>query len=61
MRELSKRLQDYLIDFINLPNGEIFIVRDECNTLKRLKLILLALGQEVQLNNCEELICRKKI
>uniref|UniRef100_D0KN28 Uncharacterized protein n=1 Tax=Saccharolobus solfataricus (strain 98/2) TaxID=555311 RepID=D0KN28_SACS9 len=58
---MSKKLQDYLIDFINLQNGETFIVRDECEKLKKLKLILLALGQEVQLKDCEELICTKRV
>ncbi|WP_338603395.1 hypothetical protein V6M85_04240 [Sulfolobus tengchongensis] len=61
MKKLSKKLQDYLIDFINLENGQTFVVRDNCETLKKLRIILLALGQEVQLKDCEELICRKRI
>ncbi|MEM0090994.1 MAG: hypothetical protein QW232_02370 [Saccharolobus sp.] len=62
MRELSKKLQDYLIEFINLKEGEFLIVRDNCEALKKLRLLLLALGQNnIEIKNCEELICKKEL
>lgn len=62
MRKLHRKLQDYLIDFINIKENETLIVRDNCEILKKLMLILLALGQkEVEIKNCEELIVKKHL
>ncbi|MDT7860732.1 MAG: hypothetical protein RRA45_00705 [Saccharolobus sp.] len=62
MRKLHKKLQDYLIDFINIKENETLIVRDDCEILKKLMLILLVLGQkEVEIKNCEELIVKKHL
>jgi len=59
---LHKKLQDYLIDFINIKENETLIVRDDCEILKKLMLILLVLGQkEVEIKNCEELIVKKHL
>jgi hypothetical protein len=62
VRKLHKKLQDYLIDFINIKENETLIVRDDCEILKKLMLILLVLGQkEVEIKNCEELIVKKHL
>ncbi len=63
MKKLSKKLQDYLIEFIDLENGKEFIIKNEdCETLRKLLLIFLALGQkEVELKDCSQLSVRKRI
>ncbi|AOL17143.1 hypothetical protein BFU36_10985 [Sulfolobus sp. A20] len=60
---MSKKLQDYLIEFINLENGKEFIVKDEdCETLRKLLLIFLALGQkEIEFKDCSQLSVKKRI
>jgi len=63
VKKLSKKLQDYLIEFIDLENGKEFIIKNEdCETLRKLLLIFLALGQkEVELKDCSQLSVRKRI
>lgn len=61
MRKLQRKLQDLLLEMLKAREGEVIEVIGDEDLLRKFKLLLLSLNQEIVVEEKNRIVYRKRV